>query len=123
MTMAATTVEFMDDVERRLLLLSRGDSSAGILLSAGQPMDSAKFCTELVGALLLASTRSRRLAARGVRTPMAGEGVLAAAGCEESAVFGGDGEACSRLRRTVMLRIKSVFHSRSGRPSSGCMKL
>jgi hypothetical protein len=94
--MAATTVEAMDEVERRLLLLSGGGSSAETLLSAGQPMDSAKFWTELVGGLLLASTRSRKLEVRGVRTLMAGEGVLVIL-LAESAVFGGDGEAGLRL--------------------------
>jgi hypothetical protein len=56
-----------------------------------------------------------------VRTLMAGEGVLLTM-LAESAVFGGDGEAGLRLRRTVMLRIKSVFQSRCGSPASTCRK-
>lgn len=113
-TWAETTVEATDDVDSRLLLASRCLSIDMRLLSAGQPIDWAKFSTEgVTGLLWPTSTRLRRLGALRARVVGEGEAVSTTV-TAGSAVFLGDFDCGLRFLRIVMLRMSSVFHSRSG---------
>lgn len=74
-TCADTTVELTDAVESLLLVESRCLSTDMRLLSAGQPIDWAKFSTDGVTGLLWPTwTRLRRLEARRARVLGEGEG-------------------------------------------------
>lgn len=113
MTIASTTAELVEDVDMRLLATSRDLCSDMSFASAGQPMEWAKFSMDgVTGLLLLASTRSRRPEVRRVRVLRVGDAVstIVTAGSE---VLRGDGWE-SRFLRIVTLRMRSVFHSRSG---------
>lgn len=129
-TWADTTVEATDAVESRLLVESRCFPADMPSPSEGHPMECAKFSMDgVTGLLWLASTRSRRLEARRARVLGVGEAAstMVTAGAGSSTSFAtGDGiragaddlrgvlEGVLRFLRTVTLRMRSVFHSRSG---------
>lgn len=132
-TWADTTVEATDAVESRLLVESRCLPADMPSPSEGHPMECAKFSMDgVTGLLWLASTRSRRLEARRALLLGVGEAastmVTAGADSAMGSATGTTGFATGsgadtlrgdlwsglRFLRTVTLRMRSVFHSRSG---------
>jgi hypothetical protein len=120
MMLASTLAEPIDDVELRLLFSSRSFTSGATgatFASLGQPIDCAKFSMEgVTGLFVLASTRSRSPDVRRGRGLGDGDAFSTISTGGSRSFFGDD--LGVRLLRIVTLRIRSVFHSRSGTFSS-----